>query len=168
MSRTGPVSPASTARITVALCVASPPRSWSGWARAIPSSAGSNSVAVTAEPELKVRATPPRVTIRPGERVEVTFHVDRDAKFKGRVPIDVRNLPLGVRVLHIGLNGVLVTEKQSERTVFLYAEPWVQAQERPFFAVGRIEAKGADASSPPIPLVVLPASGAPRADAGGP
>ena len=108
------------------------------------------------------------MTIRPGERVEVTFHVDRDAKFTGRVPIDVRNLPLGVRVLNIGLNGVLVTEKQSERTVFLFAEPWVAAQERPFYAVGKIEAKGADSSSPPIPLVVLPPANAPRAHAGGP
>jgi WD40 repeat protein len=115
-------------------------------------------ITVGPPPEIKVRATPSRVAIRPGQRVEVTFHVDRGAGFKGRVPIDVRNLPLGVRVLNIGLNGVLITEKQSERTVFLYAESWVTPNERPFFAVGRVESKSADSSSPPIPLVVEPSS----------
>ncbi len=115
-------------------------------------------ITVGRRPEIKVRATPSRVAIRPGQRVEVTFHVEPGASFKGRVPIDVRNLPLGVRVLNIGLNGVLITEKQSERTVFLYAEPWVTPTERPFFAVGRVESKSADSSSPPIPLVVEPAT----------
>ncbi len=144
------------------------PPSWRVVARSVPRSSGEEvirhdldpggKVAVTAEPELKVRATPSRVAIRPGERVEILLKIERGAKFKGRVPIDVRNLPLGVRVLNIGLNGVLVTEKQSERSIFLYAEPWVGATERPFYAVGRIEAKGADSSSPPIPLVVLPAA----------
>ena len=103
-------------------------------------------------------AEPDRVEIRPGERVEVTFLVERGPAFTGRVPIDVRNLPRGVRVLNIGLNGVLVTEAQTERPVFLYAEPWVGPTERPFFAVGRAEAAGTEHASPPIPLVVLPAA----------
>ncbi len=133
-----------------------------------PGGPGGGRIAVTDASELKVWAAPPRVSIRPGERVEVTLKIERGPKFKGRVPIDVRNLPLGVRVLNIGLNGVLVTEAQSERTVFLYAEPWVAAGERPIYAVGKVEAKGADASSPPIPLVVLPPSHAARAEAGRP
>ncbi|HEY2156933.1 MAG TPA: hypothetical protein VGH33_14985, partial [Isosphaeraceae bacterium] len=151
---------------------ATSPPSWRVVARSVPRSAADpiirheldpggpqgGTITVGPAPEIKVRATPSRVAIRPGQRVEVTFHVDRGATFKGRVPIDVRNLPLGVRVLNIGLNGVLVTEKQSERTVFLYAEPWVTPTARPFFAVGRVEAKSADSSSPPIPLVVEPAT----------
>jgi WD40 repeat protein len=99
-------------------------------------------ITVTPAPDLKVAARPERIRIRPGERVEVTFQVERKAPFTGRVPIDVRNLPHGVRVLNIGLNGVLVTEAQTERTVFLYAEPWVAALERPFFAEGRLEVLG--------------------------
>ena len=84
----------------------------------------------------------------------MTLIVERGAAFAGRVPIDVRNLPRGVRVLNIGLNGVLVTEKQTERSIFLYAEPWVEPTERPFYAVGKCEAAGTEHSSPPIALVV--------------
>ncbi len=68
----------------------------------------------------------------------------------------MRNLPRGVRVLDVGLNGVLVTEARRERTVWLYAEPWVEATERPFYAVGKAEAAGTEHSSPPIGLVVRP------------
>lgn len=113
-------------------------------------------ITVTPTPNLTVEATPTRVTIRPGHQVAIRLAVRRSPAFAGRVPIEVRNLPLGVRVLNIGLNGVLITEKQSERTVQLYAEPWVGAMERPFYAVGKAEAAGTEHSSPPIGLVVDP------------
>ncbi|WP_169972782.1 c-type cytochrome domain-containing protein [Tautonia rosea] len=121
-------------------------------------------ITVTPEPDLRVSTDRDRVIIRPGDRVELTFRVDRSASFSGRVPIDVRNLPHGVRVLNIGLNGVLITESQTERTVFLYAEPWVSPTERPFFGVGRVEAAGTEHSTPPITLVI---AGAPSEGSSG-
>ena len=126
-------------------------------------------VSVTAGPNLKIAASPERVEIRPGERVGVKFLVERGPAFAGRVPIEVKALPRGVRVLDIGLNGVLVTESQRERVVTLYAEPSAEPTERPFFAVGRAESAAMDHSSPPIPLVVrrAPAPG-PRASAPAP
>jgi hypothetical protein len=102
--------------------------------------------------------TPTRISIRPGQEVTMTLAVERAPAFSGRVPIDVRNLPQGVRVQNIGLNGVLVTEKQTSRTVSLYAEPWVDAMERPFYAVGKAESAGTEHSSTPIILVVEPAT----------
>jgi hypothetical protein len=60
-------------------------------------------------------------------------------------------------VLNIGLNGVLITEAQTERSVFLQAEPWARPMARPFYAVARAEAAGTRDSSPPIELVVEPA-----------
>ncbi|MBX6312933.1 MAG: PPC domain-containing protein, partial [Isosphaeraceae bacterium] len=122
-------------------------------------------ITVTPEPNLKIRFRPDRLAIHPGERVELTFSVARSPAFRGRVPIEVRNLPLGVRVLNIGLNGVLVTESQTERTVSLYAEPWAQPTEGLFYAVGRCEPAGTEHSSPPIPLVVRPARPGPRESA---
>ena len=113
-------------------------------------------ITVTPPADLRVTARPDHVVIRPGERVEMTFTVERSPAFTGRVPIDVRNLPLGVRVLNIGLNGVLVTEKERSRSIFLYAEPWVVPVERPFYAVGRVEPTGQDVSSPPLLLKVVP------------
>jgi len=86
----------------------------------------------------------------------MTLAVERGPAFKGRVPIEVKNLPQGVRVLNIGLNGVLVTETQTERTVSLLAESWAQPMVRPFYAVGKAEIAGTEDSSPPIELVVVP------------
>jgi hypothetical protein len=88
--------------------------------------------------------------------VPMTLRIARGPAFAGRVPVEVRNLPFGVRVLNLGLNGVLVPEGQSERTVFLYAEPWAEAAVRPFYAVGKAEAAAAEHSSAPIELVVSP------------
>jgi hypothetical protein len=114
-------------------------------------------ITVTPEPNLKLAARPGRLEIHPGEQVSMTLAVERKPGFKGRVPIEVENLPQGVRVLNIGLNGVLVTETQSERTISLLAEPWAQPMARPFYAVGKAESAGTEDSSPPIELVVVPA-----------
>jgi hypothetical protein len=111
-------------------------------------------ITVTPVTNLKVQARPKRVVIRPGERVSMTLAVQRSPAFKGRVPIEVQNLPQGVRVLNIGLNGVLITESQAERSVFLQAEPWAQPMVRPFYAVAKAESAGTEDSSPPIELVV--------------
>jgi hypothetical protein len=114
-------------------------------------------ITVTPKPNLKVAARPSRVEIHPGQQVSMNLAVERTPAFKGRVPIDVKNLPQGVRVLNIGLNGVLITEAQTERTVFILAEPWAQPMVRPFYAVGKAESAGTEDSSPPIELVVVPA-----------
>lgn len=121
-----------------------------------PGGPGGGRVTVTPGPNLTVTGTPSRVVIRPGREVTMNLTVERGPAFTGRVPIDVRNLPLGVRVLNIGLNGVLVTETQTARTVSLYAEPWAEPMERPFYAVGRAESAGTEHSSSPILLVVEP------------
>jgi len=118
-------------------------------------------ITVTPEPNLRVTARPGRVEIHPGQQVSMTLAVERKPPFQGRVPIDVKNLPQGVRVLNIGLNGVLVTEAQTERTVSLLAEPWAQPMVRPFYAVGKAESAGTEDSSPPIELVVVPAENEP-------
>ena len=49
------------------------------------------------------------------------------------------NLPHGVIVDDIGLSGVLVREKELERTITLRAEPWVPEQEWTFYATAQVE-----------------------------
>jgi hypothetical protein len=132
-----------------------------------PSGSRAGWVTVTPEPNLKVTAHPEEVVIHPGERIEMKFTVARAPAFEGRVPIDVLNLPRAVQVLNIGLNGVLVTEKQTERSIFVYAEPSAEPTERLFYAVGKCEPAGTEHSSPPIRLRVQPAAigaGAPAAE----
>ncbi len=111
-------------------------------------------ITVTPSGDLKVSTDQNRVVVRPGGIARMAFQVERSEAFNGRVPIDVRNLPHGVRVLDIGLNGVLITEDRTDRTITLYAEPWVKPTERPFFGVARVEAAGINYSTPQITLVV--------------
>ena len=59
-------------------------------------------------------------------------------------------------MLNIGLNGVLITEMQTERTVRSLAEPWVRPKVRPFYAVGKAEAAGTEHTSLPIELEIRP------------
>jgi hypothetical protein len=82
------------------------------------------------------------VTVRPGQQVTMTARVERRNGFKGRVPLEVEGLPHGVRVLDIGLNGILITEKETKRSFVIYAEPWVEPTVHPFVVLATHEAKG--------------------------
>jgi hypothetical protein len=90
-------------------------------------------------PDVLVTAEPAQLAIQPGKSVTVTLHVQRQNGFKGRVPCSVENLPPGVRVVNVGLNGVLVTESQSSRTFTLRAEDWAKPIIQPVYVVGRVE-----------------------------
>src|SRR5262249_19321086 len=58
-----------------------------------------------AEPGDLVTATAAaEVAVRPGQVTKLLVKVERRNGFKGRVPLEVRGLPHGVRVLDIGLN----------------------------------------------------------------
>jgi WD40 repeat protein len=94
------------------------------------------------------------VTIEPGKEVRVTVHIERRNGFAGRVPLDVRGLPHGVRVLDIGLNGILITEKETSRTVVIYAEPWVKPIEHPFVVLSRRESTGNEYAAKSVLLKV--------------
>jgi hypothetical protein len=96
------------------------------------------------------------VTVAPGGQVQVTAKIERRHSFAGRVPLDVRGLPHGVRVLDIGLNGILITERDTSRTFVIYAEPWVQPTTHPFVVLARREAKGTEYAAPSVLLHVVP------------
>jgi hypothetical protein len=102
-------------------------------------------------PDVVVSAEPTNVAIAPGEDVKVTLHVERQNGFKGRVPCDVLNLPPGVRVVNVGLNGVLVTETQTTRTFSLHAEDWAKPITQPIYVVGQVESN-ASTFHPSAPL----------------
>ena len=63
-------------------------------------------------------------------------------------------LPHGVRVLNIGLNGILITERDTRREVVLYAEPWVKPMERPIVVLARSEAKNTEHAAKAVILKV--------------
>lgn len=73
------------------------------------------------------------IVIRPGERAAAWLRVKR-GPLKGPMTFEVENLPHGVIVADIGLNGVLIPDGQEERQIFLQCAPWVLPQDRPCHA----------------------------------
>jgi hypothetical protein len=109
-------------------------------------------------PDVLVTAEPAQLAIQPGKSVTVTLHVERQNGFKGRVPCSVENLPPGVRVVNVGLNGVLVTESQSSRTFTLRAEDWAKPIIQPVYVVGRVESNS-PTMHPSAPIELQVAAG---------
>jgi hypothetical protein len=106
-------------------------------------------------PDVEVRAQPEQVAIAPDKEVSVTLHVERKNGFKGRLPCDVVNLPPGVRVVNLGLNGILVPENQSDATFKLRAADWAKPIVQPIYVVANVESNApTQHPSPPIMLRV--------------
>ena len=117
-------------------------------------------VTVSAPPELLVSTGESRVELEPGGTAWVTLRITRERGFKGRVPFDIRNLPHGVIVRDVGLNGVLITEDETTQRFELYAEPWTRPVEQPIIPIGRIETASPQRSefpASPFRLVIVPA-----------
>ena len=57
------------------------------------------------------------------------------------MPVEVRNLPPGVLVTDIGLNGVLINENEQRRTFVLQALPSAVSIEQPIVVAGAIETR---------------------------
>lgn len=94
------------------------------------------------------------VAIKPGQQTKLTVRIERRNGFTGRVPLDVKGLPHGVRVLDIGLNGILITERETTRTIALYAEPWVQPASHPFVVLAKREGNNTEHAAKSVVLVV--------------
>lgn len=84
-------------------------------------------------------AKPFEITIAPGETVPAWVKIrriggngsDRDIRF------DVQNLPHGVIVDNLGLNGITLLARQNEGEIHIKAEPWVEEMDRLVFAKSR-------------------------------
>lgn len=110
---------------------------------------------VVPPPDVVVSAEPATISLEPGKTTTVTLHVVRKNGFTGRVPCYVRNLPPGVSVDNVGLNGVLVTEDQTSRTFTLRAEDWAWPLEQPIYVVAEVESNSPTAhASAPLALTV--------------
>lgn len=114
-------------------------------------------VSIIPAPDVVVTTEARQISIEPGKDVTVTLHVDRHNGFKGRVPCLIQNLPPGVRVVNVGLNGVLVTEQQSSRTFTLHAEEWAKPIAQPIYVVATVESNSP--TMHPSPSLLLNVTG---------
>jgi hypothetical protein len=118
-------------------------------------------IALAPQPDLIVTTDATRIELAPGKEVTLTVKVERRNGFTGRVPVSVMNLPHGVRVDDVGLNGVMITEQETSRVIHIVAEPWVQAQIQPLLIVGRVEVNSPlrnESAAMPVELVLKAAA----------
>ncbi|MDX1983296.1 MAG: hypothetical protein SFV51_23700, partial [Bryobacteraceae bacterium] len=110
--------------------------------------------------DVEVAALTREVTLEPGGTAEVTVTIARHGGFGGRVPVEVRNLPPRVRVLDVGLNGVLFNEDETKRTFTIEALSSAEPVEQVIYLSGRVETRSPQQSSYAAPqsirLVVKP------------
>jgi hypothetical protein len=116
---------------------------------------GLGTLSIAEAPKVRVRLEPadgaPSISVAPGRETAAVVRIERNG-FDDRVTFDVEGLPFGVIVSDIGLNGVLIPEKETERRIFLQCAPWVAPQTRPCHARAR---EVGNPSSAPVPFTVL-------------
>jgi hypothetical protein len=77
---------------------------------------------------------PLELTIAPGQSIPAWIKVRRNG-YDDLITFTVENLPHGVIVDNIGLNGVLIPKGENERQIFLTAAKWVPETDRPCYAI---------------------------------
>ena len=102
---------------------------------------GLRMIVLTEAADIQIEIETPEVVLAAGGKTKVAVRLRRANGFAGRVPISVLDLPLGVRVTDVGLNGVLITEAESRREFTLEALPWVKATERMVDVTGTVETR---------------------------
>lgn len=94
--------------------------------------------------------------IRPGQTIQASLELER-LKHDGVVSLGKedsgRNLPYGVFVDNIGLNGLLLLSKQTQREFFITASPIVPPSRSTFYLKSNVDS----VTSLPVTLEVLPA-----------
>ena len=90
------------------------------------------------------------ITVKPGGRVSALLKIRRTGH-NDRVTFDLENLPFGVIVDDIGLNGILIPEGATERRIFLLCAAWTPGAVRPGYARVR---EGPNPTSAPVSIRV--------------
>jgi hypothetical protein len=117
-------------------------------------------VALGPKPDISMKAETPVVEVPAGGSAEVSVSIARNNGFGGRVPVEVRNLPPTVRVIDVGLNGVLLNEDETKRSFTLEALPNAEGLQQLIYVAGLVETRSNQQNSfaapQPILLKVIP------------
>jgi hypothetical protein len=103
---------------------------------------------------LNVQPLGSEITLKPGTQTKIKVRIERTKGFNERVPLEVRGLPHGVRVLNLGLNNILVLPNQTEREIVIYAEKFVKPLEIPIVISARSERAKTEHAAPSVMLKV--------------
>ena len=111
-------------------------------------------IALMPRSDITMTAETREVELRPGGTAEITVSIARQGDFRGRIPVEVRNLPPRVRVLDVGLNGVLITEDESRRSFTIEALPSAEPVDQLIYVSGAIETRSGQQSSYAAPQAI--------------
>jgi WD40 repeat protein len=106
------------------------------------------------KPEIIATVPARSLSIQPDMEARFIVTIERKEGFKNRIPIDIRGLPHGVTVQNIGLNKIMITEKETTREVVIRAEPWVVPATFPILVVAQREGKKAEFAATPVMLTI--------------
>lgn len=106
------------------------------------------------KPDVVMTAETREVVLEPGGTAEVKVSIKRQNGFGGRVPVDVRGLPPRVRVLDVGLNGVLLNEDETTRSFTLEALSSAEEVEQMIYVSGTVETRSPQQNSYAAPQAI--------------
>ena len=95
------------------------------------------------------------VEVEPGKTAEISVAIERQNGFGGRVPVAVMNLPPRVKLVDIGLNGVLINETETHRSFTIEALPNAEPIEQLIYVAGDIETRSGLQSAYAAPQAIL-------------
>ncbi len=104
--------------------------------------------------DILMTAETKEVTLEPGGAAQITVSIARQGDFRGRVPVEVRNLPPRVRVLDVGLNGVLLNEDETRRSFTIDALPNAEPVDQLIYVSGAIETRSGQQNSYAAPQAI--------------
>jgi len=93
------------------------------------------------QPDVVMTSQTREVTLEPGGTAEVAVSITRQNGFGGRIPVEVRNLPPRVRVLDVGLNGVLINEDETKRTFVIEALDNAEPVDQDIYVAAKVETR---------------------------
>ena len=98
-------------------------------------------IALMPKPDVVMVSETKEIVLQPGGTAEVAVSITRQNGFGGRVPVEIRNLPPRVRVLDVGLNGVLINEDETKRTFTIEALDSASPVEQEIFVAAKVETR---------------------------
>ncbi|MCX6610685.1 MAG: hypothetical protein NTW74_07515 [Acidobacteria bacterium] len=112
-------------------------------------------VSVMPQADITMTAITKVVELEAGSTADVNLSITRNNGFEGRVPVQVMNLPPSVRVLDVGLNGVLLNEDETKRGFTLAALPDSEPLEQVIYIGGTIETRSPQQTIYAAPEAIL-------------
>jgi hypothetical protein len=112
-------------------------------------------ISLMPKPDVKMTAQTKEVEIEPGKTAEISVEIERQNGFGGRVPVAVLNLPPRVKLVDIGLNGVLINETETHRTFSIEALANAAPVEQLIYVGGDVETRSELQSVYAAPQAIL-------------